>query len=95
MNEWFILKVTLFQGITEVQNKIQCSKRTKQSRVIQVTILINMCSNMCMKDTVFDVFTFNSNRYMNTRVGGGEGGGGGGVFNVVGRTFVIELTIAK
>ena len=42
MNEWFILKVTLFQGITEVQNKIQCSKRNKQSRVIQVTIIINM-----------------------------------------------------
>ena len=31
MNEWFILKVTRFQGITEVQNKIQCNKKTKQS----------------------------------------------------------------
>ena len=46
MNEWFILKVTPFQGITEVQNKIHCSKRTKQSRVIQVTIIINM-DNWC------------------------------------------------
>ena len=42
MNEWFIFKVTHFQGITEVQNKIQCSKRNKKSRVIQVKIIINM-----------------------------------------------------
>ena len=35
-----------FQGITEVQNNIQCSKRNKQSRVIQITIIINM-DNWC------------------------------------------------
>ena len=40
MNEWFILKVTPFQSITEMQNIILCSKGTKQSRVIQITITI-------------------------------------------------------
>ena len=41
--EWFILKVTLFMVlITEMQNIVQCSKRNKQSRVIQITIIFNM-----------------------------------------------------
>ena len=35
-----------FQGITEVQNKIQCRKGNKQTRVIQITI-INNIDNWC------------------------------------------------
>ena len=36
INKWMVYSQSdPFQGITEVQNKIQCSKRNKQSRVIQ------------------------------------------------------------